>query len=236
MGEAVSTLSKWIENKEGRYVCAADVHSIMKAQEDTAHLDALQHADMVTPDGRPLVWVGKMRGEKVMDRVCGPDLLPRLCEESVAQGWKHYFYGGAEGIAENLAHSLEEKYPGIQIAGWECPPFRTLSYLETKDALDKIRDSSADIVWIGLGCPKQEIWMRQHIEQLDHQLLIGIGAAFDFHTGRIKRAPVWMQKSGLEWLHRLGSEPRRLWKRYLLLAPSFIFKVIAESLSRKSKS
>ena len=235
MAGAISILSRWITNKEGRYVCAADVHSIMRAQSDTAHLDALQNADMVTPDGRPLVWIGKLRGEKKMGRVCGPDLLPELCRVSVEKGWKHYFYGGAEGVAETLAGTLSQKYPGIQIAGWECPPFKTLSQKERDDALDKIRGSGAAIVWVGLGCPKQEIWMRNNVEKLDGQLLIGIGAAFDFHTGKIKRAPVWMQNYGLEWFHRLSSEPARLWKRYILLAPQFVAKSLIEALKVKLK-
>ncbi len=235
MVDAVSILSRWIKDKEGRYVCAADVHSIMRAQNDTAHLDALQQADMVTPDGRPLVWVGKLRGEKEMGRVCGPDLLPELCKKSVKQGWKHYFYGGADGVAESLGHKLQETYPDIEIVGWDCPPFRELTKVEQQDALKKIRNSRADIVWVGLGCPKQEIWMHDNIKQLDNQLLIGIGAAFDFHTGRIKRAPKWMQNYGLEWAHRLGSEPKRLWKRYMILAPQFIYKSLWETIFIRRK-
>ncbi len=235
MGDAISILSTWIKNKEARYVCAADVHSIMRAQHDPVHRDALQHADMVTPDGRPLVWVGKLRGEKAMDRVSGPDLLPELCKESVKQGWKHYFYGGAEGIAEKLASELQEKFPDIQIVGWDCPPFRKLSQSEQYEALEKIRQSGAQIVWVGLGCPKQEIWMRNNIQKLDHQLLIGIGAAFDFHTGRIKRAPLWMQHYGLEWAHRLASEPKRLWKRYFIMAPKFVYQSLRETIVLKTK-
>lgn len=229
MAGAIATIKRWIGAGRPRYVCVCDVHSIMRAQGDQAHMAAMVNADMVTPDGQPLVWTGRLRGESGMERVCGPDLLPKICEHSVREGWRHYFYGGAEGVAEKLARELKEKFPGLRIAGTECPPFRPQTAREKRGAIARINAAEADIVWVGLGCPKQEIWMHENCQELRAGVMIGVGAAFDFHTGRVKRAPVWMRARGLEWLHRLVSEPRRLWRRYLWLAPRFAIRSLFET-------
>lgn len=231
---AVATIGNWIKSRqqqptEPRYVCAADVHSVMRAQDDQRHMRALKQADMIVPDGTPLVWVSRLRGENRIQRVPGPDLLASICERSVTEGWTHYFYGGAEGVAGKLAERLSENYPGLNVAGTECPPFRALTPDESEEGIARINASGADIVWIGLGCPKQEIWMLENHARLEGRILIGVGAAFDFHTGRIERAPMWMRNNGLEWLHRLASEPGRLWRRYLLLAPKFVAMSLAET-------
>ncbi|MFV0295195.1 MAG: WecB/TagA/CpsF family glycosyltransferase [Hyphomicrobiaceae bacterium] len=231
---ALDTIAKWIaERRQGvaspRYVCACDVHSLMRAHDDPQHMRALRGAQMVVPDGTPLVWVSRLRGEKRIGRVPGPDLLSLICEHSEKEGWSHYFYGGAEGVAGKLAERLARHYPGINIAGTHCPPFRPLSADESRDDIARIDASGADIVWIGLGCPKQEQWMLDHERELQGRILIGVGAAFDFHTGRIERAPKWMRDNGLEWLHRLASEPKRLWRRYLLMAPRFVALSLAET-------
>jgi N-acetylglucosaminyldiphosphoundecaprenol N-acetyl-beta-D-mannosaminyltransferase len=227
-------LADWIgERRRGsttsRYVCACDVHSVMRAQDDARHMRALKGADMVVADGTPLVWVSRLRGQAELSRVPGPDLLAAVCEHSETEGWSHYFYGGAEGVAGKLAERLARNYPGLDVAGTWCPPFREPTPEELDRDIERINASGADIVWIGLGCPKQEIWMLECQARLQGRVLIGVGAAFDFHTGRIERAPQWMRDHGLEWLHRLASEPRRLWRRYLILAPRFVALSLLET-------
>ena len=227
MTRAVDQIGGWIKGGEPRYVCAIDVHNVMRAQDMPQHMQALLGSAMNTPDGQPVATLGRLLGHDV-SRVCGPDLLSAVCERSIEEGWRHYFYGGADGVAEDLVVRLGERYPGLIVAGIDCPPFRALSADEKQAAVDRIRDARADIVWVGLGCPKQELWMQEHVSKLGHGVLIGIGAAFDFHTERVHRAPPWMRNNGLEWLHRLASEPRRLWRRYLVLAPKFVGRCVAE--------
>jgi N-acetylglucosaminyldiphosphoundecaprenol N-acetyl-beta-D-mannosaminyltransferase len=238
MGAVVQTVAGWIERKQSRRVCACDVHSVIRALDDKKHTHALGTADLLLPDGVPLVWVGRFRGNKHMQRVCGPDLLKALCAQSVRHGWRHYFYGGAPGVSEMLAEKLSERHPGLRVAGTHCPPFRTLTSLERQQTADLIKSTSPDIVWVGLGCPKQEQWMLENAALLDGIVLIGIGAAFDFETGIVKRAPGWMQSSGLEWFYRLISEPRRLWRRYLVAIPRFAFEVLLElsAASRRGRA
>jgi N-acetylglucosaminyldiphosphoundecaprenol N-acetyl-beta-D-mannosaminyltransferase len=222
MKAAIDVIEKWIDEKHAHYICALDVHSLMRAQDDAVHNHALCHADMVLPDGMPLVWLSKLRGKKDVQRVCGPDLMLCLFEQSTRKAWRHYFFGGSQGVADALAKKAKDLYPDLIVAGTDCPPFRTMSARELDDAIARINATSPDIVWIGLGCPRQEIWMCQNAAKLKQSIAIGVGAAFDFHTGRIQRAPPWMRSAGLEWLHRLLSEPRRLWYRYLYLAPRFV--------------
>lgn len=231
MAAAVATIGRWIETRASAFVCALDVHSLMRAQDDAEHMAALRGAAMVTPDGQPVVWAARARGTGDMSRVCGPDLLPQVCAASVARGWKHYFYGGADGVASDLAERLQAKHPGLAVVGTDCPPFRALSTAEQEAALARIRASGAQILWVGLGCPKQEKWMLANRDKLPGVVMIGIGAAFDFHVDRVRRAPRWMREGGLEWLHRLMSEPRRLWRRYLVMAPRFVVASLAETAS-----
>ncbi|MEZ5818900.1 MAG: WecB/TagA/CpsF family glycosyltransferase [Hyphomicrobiaceae bacterium] len=232
--KAVETIGGWIRDRRGkagksRYVCACDVFNVTRAQGDEKHMRALKGADMVVADGMPLVWVGRLRGERQLRRVPGPDLLTAVCERSVEEGWSHYFYGGAEGVAGQLAQRLAQRHEGLNVAGTACPPFRPMSPEEIERDIEHINASGADIVWVGLGCPKQEIWMLEHHERLEGRIVIGVGAAFDFHSGRVERAPVWMREHGLEWMHRLMSEPRRLWRRYLVFAPRFVALSLAET-------
>lgn len=233
-GRAISTLAAWIDRRDesernAHYVCACDVHSVMRAQDDSRHMEALRGAEMIVADGTPLVWVSRLRGVKDIERVPGPDLLTAVAIRSLETGWSHYFYGGADGVAGRLAERLARNYPGINIAGTHCPPFRSLTADEIEADVERINASGADIVWIGLGCPKQEIWMLENRARLEGRVLVGVGAAFDFHTDRIQRAPQWMRDHGLEWLHRLMSEPKRLWRRYLVMAPKFVAKSLAET-------
>jgi N-acetylglucosaminyldiphosphoundecaprenol N-acetyl-beta-D-mannosaminyltransferase len=227
---AVDRVAAWIDRGETRYVCVPDVYNVMLAQQNPALMASLRGADMVAPDGQPLSWLGRWLGYSGIGRVCGADLMAAVCARSASKGWRHYFYGGADGVAERLAARLSDRYPGLVVAGFDAPPFRPLTADEKATTVARIKAARPDIVWVGLGCPKQELWMREHVTQLDSSILIGVGAAFDFHTGRVRRAPPWMRDNGLEWLHRLLSEPRRLWRRYLLFAPRFVWMCLAEYL------
>ncbi|MDF1516215.1 MAG: WecB/TagA/CpsF family glycosyltransferase [Anaerolineae bacterium] len=226
---AIQTIDGWIQDRQPHYVCVIPVHSIMLAFDNPELRTIINASGMVTPDGVPVVWVSRLFGFKQTRRVYGPDLMLALCEHSTQNGYAHYFYGGAEGVPEKLVQNLQQRCPGVKIAGTFSPPFRTLSEEEDQRIIDTINGSGADIVWVGLGSPKQEYWMASHRDRLTAPVLIGVGAAFDFHAGVKKQAPLWMQRSGLEWLFRLLSEPSRLWKRYLVNNPRFVWHVILQA-------
>lgn len=226
MPTAVETILGWIEKRASNYVCVRDVHGVMRAQDDPQLAKIHEDAGLVTPDGMPLVWILRSRGYKQSSRVCGADLVAALCEASLKTGARHYFFGGKPGVAERMSARLAEQFPGLSIAGISTPPFHALSFEEDAIVTDAIVATNPDIVWVGLSTPKQEYWMRDHVGIIPGATLIGVGAAFDFYAGDIKRAPHWMRGSGLEWLHRLFSEPRRLWRRYLILAPKFVLKMV----------
>jgi len=235
MQSALDIISSWVSQKQSRFITAVDVHGVMTAQSSPTHLQALRSADMVTPDGLPLVWVGRARGHREMGRVAGPDLIAAVCEQSAVRGWRNYFYGGAPHVVQELSLRLKQSYPGLIVVGVESPPFRPLTDAEKRETARRINESRADIVWVGLGCPKQERWISDMKPLIERAVLIAVGAAFDFHSGNISRAPRWMQRSGFEWLHRLCSEPRRLWRRYLVLAPSFVAMAVRESLISRGR-
>ena len=220
-------IQQWGLDDRSRFVFIRDVHGVMQAQ-DHDELRALHYqAAMVTPDGMPLVWLGKLAGKSV-SRTCGPDLLERVLEDSGATGLKHYFYGGKPGVAEALKNHFIARVPSLQIVGVGTPPFRPLSPEELKADAEAMNASGAQVVWIGISTPKQEFLMRD-LAPLVSATLIGVGAAFDFHTGTVSRSPHWMRPLGLEWLWRLASEPRRLWRRYLVMAPRFVWLVMTRS-------
>lgn len=230
---AVSAIAGWVEQKQAHYVCVRDVHGVMRAQHDPALMALHDGAGLVTPDGMPLVWLARRRGHAEVNRACGADLVDELCRVSLERGIRHYFYGGKPGVAERMAQALCERYPGLQVVGTGTPPFRPLTVEEDETATQAIVDSGAEIVWVGLSTPTQEFWMRDHVSRIPGATLMGVGAAFDFHAGDVTRAPSWMQKSGLEWLHRLWSEPRRLWRRYLVLAPQFVVRAAREEFGSR---
>lgn len=227
---AVATIVDWAKTGQAHFICVRDVHGIMRAQEDSELMALHNEAGMVTPDGMPLVWLARRRGHLKISRTCGSDLVSALCEASVGPGLRHYFYGGRPGVAERMAAVLTARFPGLQIAGTSTPPFRALTSEEDAAATALIKEARPHVVWVGLSTPTQEFWMRNHVDRIPRATLIGVGAAFDFHTGDVRRAPRWMQESGLEWLHRLTSEPGRLWRRYLVLAPKFVLRVAWEEL------
>lgn len=233
---AVEIIESWIDAGEHHYVCVTGVHGVMESQKNERLRKIHNQAGMVTPDGMPLVWLSRLKGFPAVRRVYGPDLMLALCARSATTGYRHYFYGGAAGVPEQLASVLGETFPGIQIAGTFSPPFRPLSDEENENIIRDIDQSNADIVWVGLGTPKQERWMAEFVHHLRAPVLIGVGAAFDFLTGRKPQAPRWMQRAGLEWLFRLLSEPKRLWRRYLYNNPVFILRITAQMLGWKHYS
>jgi N-acetylglucosaminyldiphosphoundecaprenol N-acetyl-beta-D-mannosaminyltransferase len=209
------------ERKKG-YLSAAAVHLVMVAQEDAATREAVSEATLVVPDGQPLVWALRSLGHEA-SRVYGPDLMAKYCERSAATGTRMYLYGGRnQGALVELALRLRRQYPGLKIVGGYSPPFRALSDEERDWVVRDVNRSKADVVWVGIGQPKQEIWMRDFRDELDAPMLIGVGAAFDFHAGLVPQAPTWMQNLGLEWVYRLAQEPRRLWRRYARYNPRFV--------------
>ncbi|RMF26233.1 MAG: glycosyltransferase [Chloroflexi bacterium] len=236
MAIALRIIEGWISRGEPHYVCVTPVHSVMECQRDPELRRIYNASGMTTPDGMPLVWLSRLYGYHHVDRVYGPDLMLALCERSIKRGYRHFFYGGAEGVPERLAARLQSRFPGLIVAGTYSPPFRPLRPDEDEQIVQLINETSPDIVWVGLGSPKQERWMAEHIDRLTAPVLIGVGAAFDFHTGRKPQAPRWMQRSGLEWLFRLLTEPRRLWRRYLINNPLFIALVVLQALGLRRYS
>lgn len=223
---AVAEITRWHEAGEQHYVCVTGVHGVMECQRDE-ELRAIHNASgLTTPDGMPMVWAGWYAGARWMDRVYGPDLMLLLCEEAATRGWRSYFYGGKEGVADLLADRLRSRFPDLKVAGTYTPPFRPLTAAEDDEVVDRINGSGADLVWVGLSTPKQERWMAAHVGRLDACALLGVGAAFDFHAGLVRQAPAWTQRAGLEWLFRLTQEPQRLWKRYLANNPRFVAAIL----------
>ena len=234
LGTAVRVIGDWIAHRTPHYVCVSGVHGIMESQDDPALRSIHNRAGLVTPDGMPLVWLGRLAGHRGMRRVYGPDLLLACCAESERLGWRHFFYGGGDGVAELLTDRLRARFPTMQLAGTYTPPFRELTAAEEADIEQRIQESRADIVWVGLSTPKQERWMSAHVGRVAAPVLVGVGAAFDFHAGLKPQAPRWMQQSGMEWLFRLATEPRRLWRRYLKNNPRFVWHVVQQRLGTAS--
>lgn len=227
---ALKAIAKALAEKTRGYICVTGVHGVMEAQSDPKLRDILNHAFLNTPDGIPMVWVGKLRGFKAMNRVYGPDLILLVAEFTQAKGYTHFLYGGADGVADKLKAELEKRFPGIRIVGTYTPPFRPLNASEEMELIQRVNGLKPDIIWVGLSTPKQEKFMAQFSSKLDATLMFGVGAAFDFHTGRVRQAPRWMQRSGLEWFFRLCTEPRRLWKRYLSNNPRFLWRILLQFL------
>jgi N-acetylglucosaminyldiphosphoundecaprenol N-acetyl-beta-D-mannosaminyltransferase len=227
---ALSQIEHWIATGAREYVCVSGIHGVMESQRDETLRAIHNEAGMVVPDGMPLVWLSRLRGFAGVERVYGPDLLLACCDRSRETGYRHFFYGGGPGVPELLCQRLGARYPGLVVAGAISPPFRKLAPEEEAEVVLQINAAKPDIVWVGLGTPKQERWMAEHRAVLAAPVLIGVGAAFDFHAGLKRQAPKWMQRSGLEWLFRLLAEPRRLWRRYLRNNPLFVWGVLLQAL------
>ena len=211
------------------YVCVTGVHGVSEAQSDPALKRILNTAILNTADGMPLVWLGRRQGHRAMTRVYGPDLLLAVCDRGRTSGLRHYFYGGAPGVAEELRTRLTVRFPDLRVVGTGTPPFRELTAGETVALQDEVARARPDVFWVGLSTPKQERFMAAHWATLDAGLLIGVGAAFDFHSGRVRQAPRWIQRSGGEWLYRLAREPRRLGPRYLKNNPRFLWCLLLQA-------
>jgi len=233
---AAARILEWASRHESRSVCICNVHNIVTALQDEAHAESLESADMVTPDGAPVAWMLRKKGHLKQDRISGPELMLKCCERAAETGESIFLYGGTPATLSLLERNLRLRFPALKIAGAHSPPFRSLTDAEDAAIVDMINRSGAGIVWIGLGCPKQEAWMRTHRGRIN-AVMVGVGAAFDFHAGVIKRAPVWMQQNGLEWLYRLSQDPRRLAKRYAVTNTVFLLGVLRElgQLSRLSE-
>jgi len=223
--EAADECERLIASRRRGQVCVTGVHGVMEAQSDPQFRAILNSSFLTVPDGTPLVWVGRLQGHRQMGRVYGPDLMIELCRRSVQRGYSHFLYGGNEGVAEKLAECLKQRIPELQIAGTYTPPFRPLNSDEETELFERVSACKPDIIWVGLSTPKQERFIAQYIDRLETKLIVGVGAAFDIHTGRISDAPDWMKPLGLQWLHRLAQEPRRLWRRYLINNPKFILGI-----------
>jgi N-acetylglucosaminyldiphosphoundecaprenol N-acetyl-beta-D-mannosaminyltransferase len=219
----------WITEGEREYVCVTGVHGVMESRRDERLRGIHNQAGLVTADGMPLVWWARCQGWRQARRVYGPDLLLACCERSMTTGYRHFFYGGGDGVADLLASRLTRRFPRLIVAGTFTPPFRPLTPEEDEDVVAQINSAAPDIIWVGLSTPKQEYWMAEHVDRFDAAVLIGVGAAFDFHAGLKPQAPRWMQSSGLEWLFRLATEPRRLWKRYLVNNPAFLWLALQQA-------
>lgn len=224
---ALTRIADWARARESRCVCVCNVHSVVTARTDTAFLAAVRGCDLATPDGAPVAWLMRRLGHRGQQRINGPDLMWRYCAEAATRGESIYLYGNTPATLDRLQQRLRASFPGLRIAGAHSPPFRALTEAEDAAIVADIAASGAGTVWVSLGCPKQEQWMAAHRGRVP-AVMVGVGAAFDYHAGTVKRAPRWMQAGGLEWLHRLASEPRRLWRRYLVTNTVFVVAALAQ--------
>ncbi len=230
VAQAVARIAQWAAARESRMVCICNAHSVVTAAQDASFLGVIQRADLATPDGAPVAWMLRRQGAPGQRRVSGPDLMLDYCAHAAAIGQSVYLLGSTADTLARLQQRLRQRWPTLQIAGAMSPPFRALSDAEDAQIVQAINASGASSVWVSLGCPKQERWMDAHRGQVQ-AVMIGVGAAFDFHAGTVARAPRWMRHNGLEWLHRLASEPRRLWRRYAITNTAFILRAARQLLS-----
>jgi N-acetylglucosaminyldiphosphoundecaprenol N-acetyl-beta-D-mannosaminyltransferase len=229
MGQAVDTIADWFARRDPHYICVTPAHVVMDCYWNPSLRKLFNESGLTTPDGMSIVWLLKFHGYRNVSRVYGADLMLEVCRFSEDKQWRHFFYGGAPGVADALADRLLARFPKLQIAGTYSPPFRPLTEAEDMDVRQRIAASHADIVWVGISSPKQEQWMAEHIGKMNASVLIGVGAAFDFLSGRKRQAPRWVQRSGLEWLFRLATEPGRLWRRYAQY-PLFVVLVLLQAI------
>jgi N-acetylglucosaminyldiphosphoundecaprenol N-acetyl-beta-D-mannosaminyltransferase len=233
--QAMDVMDTMIERREAGFVCAVPVHAIMVAHDDPEMYAALRQSTLSVPDGMPLVWAANLLGEHLPDRVYGPELMLRYNQRCVERGHRVWLYGGRDqGSLVQLALRMRRHHPGIKIVGGYSPPFRSLSEEEEDSIVEQINRDRPDVLWVGIGVPKQEKWMARMRERLEVPVMCGVGAAFDFHAGRISQAPRWMQERGLEWTYRIAQEPRRLLPRYLYFNPKFLASFTRQLLRERA--
>jgi N-acetylglucosaminyldiphosphoundecaprenol N-acetyl-beta-D-mannosaminyltransferase len=230
--DVVTQVEQWIQERERpHYVAVTGMHGVTEANHDAGFRAILNEADLVVPDGMPLVWLGRTHGFPLRRRVYGPEFMETFCQQT-GNRYRHFFYGGASGVGDELAETLGRRF-GIRVAGTYSPPFRPLTEEEDREVVAAIEAVAPDIVWVGLSTPKQERWMYEHKDKLSVPVMLGVGAAFDLNTGRLRQAPAWMRENGLEWLFRLLAEPKRLWRRYLVYGSQFAWNASLELLKIK---
>ena len=231
---AIALMDELVDTRGRGYVCAAPVHALMVAQDDPEMREALACSTLVVPDGMPLVWAANLLGESLDDRVYGPELMLRYSDRCAERGHRVWLYGGRDqGSLVQLALSMRRRHPGIKIVGGYSPPFRALDGEEEELVVQQINEAKPDVLWVGIGVPKQEKWMARMRDRLDVPVMCGVGAAFDFHAGRISMAPSWMQDRGLEWIYRIVQEPKRLLPRYLYTNPRFVLAFARQYIAQK---
>ncbi len=232
----VEIVSHWLGQRTaatpGIFINFRDVHGVVRALDEPALAEAHRQAFMNAPDGKPLAWTGRLRGYEVA-QVCGPDSLPLICEAGLSQGWKHAFLGGTPAVLDALVANLKVAHPGLKVVQAVSPPFRPMSDEETQALIASLSDAKPDFLWVGLGCPKQELWMAQFAHRIAGAISLGVGAAFDFHAGTMQRAPLWVRRAGLEFLYRALQEPQRLGQRYVRVVPRFAFHVVREEVGHR---
>lgn len=227
--QAFETIEGWRNRGQRNFVVIANPHSVLTCRRDPEMRRAVNQAGLILPDGVGIIHGAKILGLSHQGRVTGPTLMLKLCDWGREHGYRHFFYGGGEGVAEKLAEKLSQAWPGLQVAGTLCPPFRPPNAKENEEMIEQINQARPDIVWVGLGAPKQEKWMANHIHRIHTTAMIGVGAAFDFHSGNVSWAPPLLRQAGLEWAYRLALEPRRMWRRNLD-SPLFLLKVLGQRI------
>lgn len=232
MESALSVIREAVEHDRHGYVCVTGVHGVMEAHADPGFQRIQNSSMLTTPDGMPLVWVGRLGAFRI-GRVYGPDLMLKICGISPGLGYRHFFFGGKPGVAQKLKLTMQARFPGLAVVGTYSPPFRRLTPAEEADLFDMVAAANPHFFWVGLSTPKQERFMAEHINRLPVNIMVGVGAAFDIHTGGIKDAPTWVKNAGLQWLHRLLQEPKRLWRRYLINNPRFLYQIMLQFLELK---
>lgn len=229
LDEAVARIDEMIRRRRSSMVVTANVDHLIRLQRDRDYAEVVRRADLILPDGQPIVWMSRLIGRPMKERVAGSDLFPRLCEHASKTGYRVFFLGGAPGSAEMARRVLEARFPGLCVTGISCPPFGFENRVEeNRRIVEALRAAAPDLVFVGLGSPKQERWIADHAHEFGPAVSIGIGISFSFVSGHVKRAPLWLQRMGLEWAHRLWCEPRRLWRRYLIRGPAIVPILVRE--------
>jgi N-acetylglucosaminyldiphosphoundecaprenol N-acetyl-beta-D-mannosaminyltransferase len=235
--DVIERIEQWITTGHHTHcVFASNVHSVVESQRNAHFKETLNTSDLNVPDGMPIILLGRSRGHRLARRVYGPDLFLDFCRETQGKSYRHFFYGGTPEVLESLVSNLKARFPAIQLAGCYAPPFRSLTRQEELHVTELVNQSQADVLWVGLGCPKQELWMQAHRDSINVPAMIGIGQAFDIFAGRTRQAPRWMRENGLEWLFRLKQEPRRLWQRYLIYNTEFVLRMLIDTFLSPASS